>query len=374
MKKISILFLAFFTMLSFNSCLEDEEPTFIVQEDQATPPTIVTANSTVILSKDAEDNQALTVVWNDAEYNFQTPVTYDILVAVAGTNFENAIDAASTVERSYTWTVKDLNNLAINSGLVIDKEGALEIRIVSSLGSNGGVSMNSNILAITLTPYSTEVPKIWVPGSYAEASGYGSNWNPSDPETPALAAENFTSQSFEGYINFAEGNSNFKFTPTNVDFSGDYGDTGDSDGSYSQTIEQEGEVNCGLPGGVPGYYRVNVDLETLEYKLELTDWAVTGSSTPLGFAPAEAGPDQDHDLTYNKDSKVWSITLDLTPGEIKFRANDSWSLNFGNDDDGDGSLNEEGSNITVETGGTYIISLDLSNPRAYTYSLTPVTN
>ncbi len=371
MKKISILMFACLALVCFNACVEDDEPTFMVQENEATAPTIVTANSTVMLNKDAEDNQALTVVWNDAEYNFQTPVTYNIMVAAAGTNFEDEINAASTVERSYTWTVKDLNNLAIKAGLEIDKEGALEIRVISSLGSNGGVSMDSNILAITLIPYSTELPKLWLPGGYAQDSGYGANWDPSDPLTPTLTAENFTSSKFEGYVYFANDNSNFKITPTNVNFDGNYGDVDDS-GTSGTLFQDDASKNIVVP--VAGYYRINVDTEALTYSLTKTDWAVTGSSTPLGFAPPEAGPNQDHDLTYDQDTKVWSITLDLTSGEIKFRANDSWSFNYGNDDDGDGSLNEGGSNIAVETGGTYVITLDLSNPRAYTYSLTPVTN
>ncbi|MBP2833601.1 SusE domain-containing protein [Aquimarina sp. U1-2] len=371
MKKISILILAGITLLNFYSCIDDEGPEFIIQEESATAPVIVTANTTVTLNKEVENNQALTVVWNDADYNFQTPVSYSIMVANAGTNFENAIEAASTVERSYTWTVKDLNDLAIKTGLVIDEEGALEVRVISSLGSNDGVAMNSNILAITLTPYSTELPRLWLPGDYAQDSGYGANWNPSDPATPTLIAENFTSSKFEGYVFFANDNSNFKITPTNVNFDGNFGDTNDS-GTSGTLLRDDASKNIVVP--IAGYYKINVDIEALTYTLTKTEWAITGSSTPLGFAPAEPGPDQDHDLTYDKDTKVWTTTLDLSSGEIKFRANDAWSLNYGNDDNGDGSLDEGGSNIAVASGGTFLIALDFSEPRGYSFMLTPVTN
>ncbi len=368
MKKISILILALVATICFNACVEDDEPTFVVQEDQATAPSIVTANSTVTLNKDIEGDQALTIVWNDAEYNFQTPVTYTIVAAQAGTEFENAIEAAVTTERSYTWTVSDLNDLAIKSGLLVDQEGAIEVRVISSLGSNGGVAMESNILILTLTPYSTELPRLLLPGNYAMASGYGADWAPQDAETPAVVAESFTSQVYQGYVYFANNDSKFKFItgPEWVTFP-DYG----FNGTEGTLVDGDGEQD--IPVATAGYYRVTADLENLEYKLESMEWALTGSSTPLGFAPAEAGPDQDHDMVYDKDKRTWSVTLDLTAGEIKFRANDSWALNFGNDDNGDGSLDEGGSNITVDAGGTYIITLDLSNPRAYTYSLTPVT-
>ncbi|NJM81017.1 MAG: hypothetical protein HC854_17960 [Flavobacterium sp.] len=57
-------------------------------------------------------------------------------------------------------------------------------------------------------------------------------------------------------------------------------------------------------------------------------------------------------------------------GEFKFRANNGWDLNLGGDPDGDGSMNYGGPNLTVPTAGTYLIELNLSNPRQYTYTLT----
>ena len=64
-------------------------------------------------------------------------------------------------------------------------------------------------------------------------------------------------------------------------------------------------------------------------------------------------------------------TCNLVGGqEIKFRANDAWGLNYG-DNGADASLEEGGSNIAVPSTGDYLVELDLSNPRAYTYTLTP---
>ncbi len=74
-------------------------------------------------------------------------------------------------------------------------------------------------------------------------------------------------------------------------------------------------------------------------------------------------------MTYNPTTKKWEITIALTAGEFKFRANNGWSLNLGGDNNGDGSMDFGGPNLTVTTAGTYTVILDLSNPRAYTYSI-----
>ena len=78
-------------------------------------------------------------------------------------------------------------------------------------------------------------------------------------------------------------------------------------------------------------------------------------------------------MTYNPTTKKWSAIVTLTEQAapdhgLKFRANGAWDLNYG-DTGADGSLNEGGTNIATSA-GTYLIELDLSHPRAYTYTLT----
>jgi hypothetical protein len=48
---------------------------------------------------------------------------------------------------------------------------------------------------------------------------------------------------------------------------------------------------------------------------------------------------------------------------MKFRANNNWDFNFG--DTGADTQEAGGTNIST-TAGTYLITLDLSHPRAYT--------
>ncbi|MDZ7806683.1 MAG: SusF/SusE family outer membrane protein [Gracilimonas sp.] len=106
---------------------------------------------------------------------------------------------------------------------------------------------------------------------------------------------------------------------------------------------------------------MNVDINDLTYSITNTTWGLIGSATPDEW-------NSDQDMTYDPVEKVWTITLTLTAGEIKFRANNAWDLNYG-DDEGDGFLEENSdTNIQVASGGNYTVTLDLSD-YPYSYSL-----
>lgn len=103
-----------------------------------------------------------------------------------------------------------------------------------------------------------------------------------------------------------------------------------------------------------GYYKVDVDLESKSYVLTpITTIGIIGSASPKGW-------DSDVDMTYvpynaeTKELGYWEIKdVTFTSGEIKFRANDDWAINWGGDTN---ALTQGGDNISVEA-GTYDIKL-----------------
>lgn len=103
-----------------------------------------------------------------------------------------------------------------------------------------------------------------------------------------------------------------------------------------------------------GYYKVDVDLESKSYVLTpITTIGIIGSASPNGW-------DSDVDMTYvpynaeTKELGYWEIKdVTLTSGEIKFRANDDWAINWGGDAN---ALTQGGANISVDA-GTYDIKL-----------------
>ena len=103
-----------------------------------------------------------------------------------------------------------------------------------------------------------------------------------------------------------------------------------------------------------GYYKVDVDLESKSYVLTpITTIGIIGSASPYGW-------DSDVDMTYvpyNAETKAlgyWEAKdITLASGEIKFRANDDWAINWGGDVN---ALTQGGNNISVDA-GTYDIKL-----------------
>jgi len=73
-------------------------------------------------------------------------------------------------------------------------------------------------------------------------------------------------------------------------------------------------------------------------------------------------------MEFDFEMKKLKVTLDLTAEEIKFRVNDAWTTDLG-DNDADGILDYGGANIAVPEAGNYTVYLDLSNPDKFTYEL-----
>lgn len=103
----------------------------------------------------------------------------------------------------------------------------------------------------------------------------------------------------------------------------------------------------------------NLDIDGFNETLgDLGDWAIIGSATPNGWGD----PDTDMRQT---GTDQYMLYANLVAGEMKFRFEDSWTVNLG-DNDADGSLEQDGANIAVAEDGLYAISLNVAN---LTYSI-----
>lgn len=97
-----------------------------------------------------------------------------------------------------------------------------------------------------------------------------------------------------------------------------------------------------------GFYQVDVDLSAKTYTLSPFNIGIIGNATPSGWA-------SDTDMTYNPTERCWEIKgVELSDGEMKFRANDDWALSWGGELDN--LTTQNGPNIAV-TAGTYDIKL-----------------
>ena len=136
-------------------------------------------------------------------------------------------------------------------------------------------------------------------------------------------------------------------------FEGDENNTlGGSDGN----LESGGDyINVSQGGN----YLITLDTRNNTYTIELVEdaWGVVGSATYSGWNGIDLKlvPDNCNDGTY----VIFGVKLE--PGqEIKFRQNDSWGNNYG-DDNTDGTLEPNGANIPVPTYTSYNIVLNISD-------------
>ncbi|AKU69684.1 Outer membrane protein SusF domain-containing protein [Prevotella fusca] len=166
---------------------------------------------------------------------------------------------------------------------------------------------------------------------YLYMSGDANGWSFSNPLYSAAGDGKYT-----GFMYLNQ--NGFKFA-TQQDWNGtDYG-TG--------LVEKGSNIVMTEPAG---FYKVDVDLtsQALTYTA-INRVGVIGSATAGGW-------DSDQAMTYNAAEKCWEIKgITLTEGEMKFRANNAWELDWG------GSLADityKGDNIKVAA-GKYNIKLYL---------------
>ena len=109
-------------------------------------------------------------------------------------------------------------------------------------------------------------------------------------------------------------------------------------------------------------WRVNFDSETLQVDMTMTQWCVAGSA--VGTAAA---------MHYSSQTRSWSLTTALSVGTMRF---ETVAVTFGDPtfdlglSSGISELASGGEMIAVSEAGNYEITLTLSNPPYYTYSLT----
>lgn len=341
MKKINLILLILVGLFAAVSCEKDE--TRAILGTYTSPAITAPSGGGAYTLTEATENDTLdTFSWSSADFGFQAAVSYTLQIEFAGNDFAEPIDLGNTNKLELKVVVGSLNNKLVLAGAVAGMANSIEARVRATINENVD-TLYSAVLTFDVTPFEKVIiyPSVYVPGNYQAASGYTSDWSPDvAPQLYSLK----DNDKYEGYVNMTNGSNEFKFTDL-PDWTINWGDTG-ADG----TLDSDGD-NIILADA--GYYKMNVDLTALTYTIMNTDWGLIGDATPGGW-------DSDQDLTYDPVNYVWTITLDLVAGSIKFRANDDWALNYG-DDGPDLKLDAGGENIVIGEAGNYTITLDLSD-------------
>lgn len=296
-----------------------------------------------------KDNEFTKLTWAAPNYGSNT-LSYTLEYVLSGAGFANPKSIAVAVgklERGLTGM--DLYQMANTAGVPMNSTGKVDVRVKAMVAVTNQVSY-SNTLTLGIKPVEMTL-YIYLPGDYQ-------GWNPGD--APRLASTDGIN--YEGYVWVPAGGSGEYKIASQANWNGPnygYGGTG-LISSASVNNPQTGNDNLKWPAA-GAYYLVKVNMSTLTLSVTRTDWGVIGSAMPGGW-------DNSTPMAYDAASGTWKVTIAASAGEFKFRANNSWDINFGmGSSAGTLQLNSP-SNIPLTT-GTQTITLNLSNPSKYTYTI-----
>lgn len=350
MFKQHILFAFAAVLLCFTAC---EKETFdpVLRLGAASSISTPADGTSIVIAEGTENGEFAAFSWTAADFGFPAGAAYSVQMDLAGNNFATPVaivPAASALTASVKNSV--VNNFLIGRGIAGGTQQAVEIRVRAAVG----VAADNNVLfsspiTLNVTPFEAErvYPKLYVPGAYQ-------GWDPSDEETVIYSVpENGI---YDGYAYFPDPNTEFKFTDAPNWDNGNFGDN-EGDGVLD-------DAGGNIIAADAGMHRLIVNINNRMYSVAKTSWGLIGSATPTGW-------DSDTDMVYDAATGALTLTLDLVGGAdsfIKFRANDGWDLNLG-DNDADQRMEYGGADIAITESGNYTVELLLNQP-ILTYVLT----
>lgn len=346
MKYIKYIVLSGLLGIFFWACTDNDSfgPTLHINSvPTITAPTVGT--SWVLLETTA-DEALPDFTWTAADYGFEAGTSYALEMDRAGNNFaEPVVLGIVNAEVLSGFTQGDLNNILLAKELEPELPSDIDLRVVASVSAEVA-DLVSETVTISVVPYASTVviPQLQVPGSYQ-------GWDPANNATVIFSPK--SNNQYEGYLYIGEDNAKYKYTQ-GPSWDTNWGDT-DDNGSLDQN-------GTDIPAGAVGVYKLNVNLNQLTHTRLLTTWGLIGSATAGGW-------DNDTDMFYDSGTGKYTLTTDLIVGAMKFRANDAWDINLG-DDGNNKTLEYNGADINIAEAGNYTIEMSIVGVSKYRYTIT----
>ena len=337
MKKIIYKLTYLTALFAFIYSCDDVERVYY---NDAAETVLSLSDDNLVLNEENADNEVLTLTWTEPDFGFSAAALYSVQIDVQGGDFSNPqiISVGGAFDK--TFTVEELNAKLLSLSMLPNEEGVASFRIKATLSEYQEIY--SNTVNITVTPYSSLLDlstSLGVVGS-ATPGGWG-NENILDLPFYSTATTNV----YVAYVTLRNGEIKFR---NNNDWSENWGDDG-ADG----TLDSYG-ANIAVSAGT---YKIEVNFSSMTYTMEEYSWGIVGSATTNGWG----GPDMM--FHYNSFQDDWRTVVTLGDGEVKFRFNNDWGVNYG-DDGADGTMEANGANIAVSA-GHYLVTMNL-NTQSYT--------
>jgi len=337
MKRIFKINLFLLGLLLIGSCQKDD----FVEINPNAKVSAQLSESNLVLTENTAQDDVLTITWEEPDFGFEAAPSYLVLLDLAGGDFSAAQVFPAATSLSKTFKGEELNNALLSLGVTTGTPVEVIFKVRAKLSNYKAI--DSDPLPLTVTAYSSilDLTTNWGVVGSATPGGWGSADIPDLPFYKTNSPDILVA-----YVTLRDGE--IKFRQDN-DWAVNVGDDG-----LDGTLEPNG-ANIPVTAGT---YKITFDTANMTYTIEAYSWGIVGDATPNGWN----GPDLQ--FTYNPYNDDWKAAVTLTDGEIKFRFNNDWAVNYG-DDGADGTLEPGGANIAV-TAGHYIVTFD---PVKMTYSL-----
>lgn len=308
------------------------------------PPTItgVDDGDAFVLALANNDGIAITIGWEDAILNssLNLDIEYILEAALPNTAFTAPIELAKVQNtNTISLTNAQLNRAAIEAGIPIDATGDLAIRLRAVIKDGNSGEILERISSTTTIKVTTYLTVLDLSTNWGVVGSAANNWG-ATPDLPFFKTE--VDGVLVAYVNLLDGE--FKFRENN-DWANNYG----SDSSTGGALVAGG----GNMTATAGSYKIVMDLNNLTYTIESFSLGIVGG------AYNNWGATPDFMLEYDQYSDVFRGIVTLIDGEMKFRMNNDWGTNWG-DDGANGSLELNGANIQV-TAGIYIATVNMKD-------------
>lgn len=356
MKSIIKLFQIIVTLVFLAACNKEKD---LPLYQNATASLLSASSSTIAPARTDSDKAVLTLNWTYPNHAVADPntVKYIIEIDSTGKNFTSPLTKTVTGSLNTTYLAKELNSFLLAKGYEPAVAVDLDVRLTSSY-SNNNERTTSNTVKISYTPYAIRVITNYDFPKALRVAGNFQDWSPaSGPKLVDTTANGTTGAKYEGFINFNNASPEFKFVK------GDDWSAGDLGGAGTGKLAAGGGANLTLPS--EGVYRIKASTTELTWSFDKIDtWGLIGDATPGGWSTSTP-------MTMNSDG-TYSVTAALTIGGLKFRANNDWAINFGDNKANGGPDNApdyDGDNISITAAGNYLITLDLTKAGNYYYTV-----
>ena len=352
--------LAILFVLIATGC-EKEDSEFVAQ--QSTPIVLDELSITeLVIDGSNPNNPAVTFNWSDADFAQPTIENYDVEFS-SDQGFTNPIVGASASgTSSVTMTMSTLNTTVGNAGLPPLQSNTIYVRVIGSVGTQGGLPVVSNVVNFDIVPFFNYTFKDLYLVGPACASGWDNNNN-----NPAMF-RNGQNEDLFSYTGLFNGGQPLKMLEQRGAWAPQFGE--DSPGALTRRPTEDdpdpAPIND-IESLSTGYYTFDVNLNDLTFTITPFDESSAADYSSISIEGSAVGSTTTM-TQFSFDPHLWRIpSVTLSVGSLTINAD---GTTWGSNTEFSGIATAGGGDIPVIVGDDYEVWF---NDLTGEYILIPLT-